>query len=136
VVRLRIELFVDDLDATIAFYTDVLDFRVERRTEGYACLRRGQVVLGFGPISNLTFRDDRGPGPLWQGAARINGAGVEIVLELDGADDVTTLYEHCRSRVPAIEQLRLQPWGLYDFRLRDPDGYYLRVTHGDAAAAP
>jgi lactoylglutathione lyase len=31
--------------------------------------------------------------------------------------------------------LREQPWGLHDFRVVDPDGYYLRVTHGDAAAA-
>jgi heme-degrading monooxygenase HmoA len=29
-----------------------------------------------------------------------------------------------------------QPWGLRDFRLRDPDGYYLRVTHDDEPTAP
>ncbi|MEU4623590.1 VOC family protein [Actinoplanes sp. NPDC023801] len=133
-MRLRIELFVDDLDATIGFYTEMLGFQVERRTDGYAALRHGRVVLGFGAASDLTARDESGPGPAWQGA-RVNGAGVEIVLELDDLDDVTTLYEHCRPRMPAIERLRLQPWGLHDFRLRDPDGYYLRVTHGDAAAA-
>jgi hypothetical protein len=33
-----------------------------------------------------------------------------------------------------VDALREQPWGLHDFRLADPDGYYLRVTHGDAAA--
>ena len=32
------------------------------------------------------------------------------------------------------EELRLQPWGLHDFRLADPDGYYLRITHGDSPA--
>jgi hypothetical protein len=32
------------------------------------------------------------------------------------------------------EPLQLRPWGLYDFRLTDPDGYYLRITHGNAAA--
>jgi lactoylglutathione lyase len=135
-VRLRIELFVEDLDISTAFYTEMLGFRVERLTDGYASLRRGHVVIGFGLLSNLTVRDDDGPGPLRRGTAPANGAGVEIVLELDGVDDVTELYEDCRSRTSAVEPLRLQPWGLYDFRLHDPDGYYLRVTHGDAAAAP
>ncbi|GIE30413.1 hypothetical protein Ait01nite_034580 [Actinoplanes italicus] len=87
-------------------------------------------------LSNLTVRDANGPGPLRQGTAPANGAGVEIVLKLDGVDDVTALYEHFRSRTSAVEPLRPQPWGLYDFRLRDPDGYYRRVTHGDAAGAP
>jgi hypothetical protein len=32
------------------------------------------------------------------------------------------------------ESLELRSWGLHDFRLVDPDGYYLRITHGDAAA--
>jgi hypothetical protein len=31
------------------------------------------------------------------------------------------------------EALRGRPWGLRDFRPFDPDGYYLRVTHGEAS---
>jgi hypothetical protein len=27
-----------------------------------------------------------------------------------------------------VEPIRTQPWGLRDFRIVDPDGYYLRVT--------
>lgn len=27
-----------------------------------------------------------------------------------------------------MSALTLQPWGLSDFRLSDPDGYYLQVT--------
>jgi ketosteroid isomerase-like protein len=51
---------------------------------------------------------------------------VEIVLELDDLDEVSALYEHGRSRVSSIEPLRPQSWGLHDFRLFDPDGYYVR----------
>jgi ketosteroid isomerase-like protein/uncharacterized glyoxalase superfamily protein PhnB len=119
-MRLRMELFVDDLDVTVAFYSELLGFRVDRRTDGYASLSRGDVVLGFGPAAKLSDQDRNGPG---------RGTGVEIVLELDDLDDVTALYEHCRSRVAGIEPLRPQPWGLHDFRLFDPDGYYVRVTH-------
>jgi lactoylglutathione lyase len=58
-----------------------------------------------------------------------------MVLELDAVDDVLTLYEHCRSRMSTVEPLRLRPWVLHDFRLLDPDGYYLRVTHRDVATS-
>jgi catechol 2,3-dioxygenase-like lactoylglutathione lyase family enzyme len=132
-VRLRIELFVDDLDVSVAFYGDVLGFRVERRDEGYVSLRRGTVVLGLGPVAKLPERDD-GPGFTRQRLAAGKGAGVEIVLELDDVEQVRALHGRCRAFV--VEPLRRRPWGLHDFRIVDPDGYYLRVTHGDAAAAP
>jgi hypothetical protein len=57
---------------------------------------------------------------------------VEIVLELDDPHQVTALHEHCRAQAVVVEPLRLRPWGLHDFRVADPDGYYLRITHGDA----
>ena len=54
------------------------------------------------------------------------GLGVEIVLEVDDVDG-------WRDRVaapghPILEPLQDRPWGLRDFRISDPDGYYLRVT--------
>ncbi|MGX6604752.1 VOC family protein [Micromonosporaceae bacterium Da 78-11] len=128
-MRLRMELFVDDLDVSIAFYTGLLGFRVTRRDDGYASLSRGRVVLGLGPVAGLP-EDGDGPGFTRQRLADGKGAGVEIVLELDDEDQVTALHEHCRTRTPQVEPLRHRPWGLLDFRLPDPDGYYLRVTHG------
>ena len=59
---------------------------------------------------------------------------MEIVLELDGLDELRALYEHCRERTEISAALASQPWGLHDFRLADPDGYYLRITHGNAVA--
>jgi catechol 2,3-dioxygenase-like lactoylglutathione lyase family enzyme len=132
-MRLRMELFVDDLDASVAFYVDVLGFRVERRDPGYVSIRRGSVVLGLGPVAKLP-EHGAGAGFTRQRLAADKGAGVEIVLELDGADEVTALYEHSRARAEIAEGLERRPWGLLDFRLTDPDGYYLRVTHGNAAA--
>ncbi len=59
---------------------------------------------------------------------------MEIVLELDDLQTLQALYGHCRERAAISEPLQLRPWGLYDFRLADPDGYYLRITYGNAAA--
>jgi lactoylglutathione lyase len=132
-MRLRMELFVADLDVSVAFYRDVLGFEVERRSEDYASLRRGCVVLGFGPVAKLPERGD-GPGFTRQRLSADKGAGVEIVLELDSLDELRAFHEHCRERAVIGESLVSRPWGLHDFRLADPDGYYLRITHGDAVA--
>ena len=51
---LRLELFVEDMEATISFYTQVLFFALVRHEAGsYASLRSGSVILGIGPIAKL-----------------------------------------------------------------------------------
>ncbi len=122
----RIELFVADLDASIRFYEDVLGFQLERRQTDYASLRRGDAVLGLGPIAKLPAAAT-GPGFSQERLAVDRGAGVEIVLEVAELDDA-----FARARAaghPVASPPQLQPWGLRDFRLADPDGYYLRVTN-------
>jgi lactoylglutathione lyase len=54
------------------------------------------------------------------------GRGVEIVLEVD---DIEAMYRHVLSeKWPRSAELTRQPWGLTDFRVSDPDGYYWRIT--------
>jgi lactoylglutathione lyase len=77
-MRLRMELFVDDMDISVAFYRDLLGFRTERRTEGYASVRRGHVVLGLGPAAKLPEAGD-GPGFTRERLSRDKGVGVEIL---------------------------------------------------------
>jgi lactoylglutathione lyase len=134
-MRLRMELFVNDLDVSVAFYRDVLGFRVQRRTDDYVSMVHGLVVLGLGPIAKLPGTGD-GPGFTRQRLARDKGAGVEIVLEADGPDELQALHDHCLRHAAVAEPLQLRPWGLRDFRLTDPDGYYLRITHDDATVPP
>jgi lactoylglutathione lyase len=124
-MRLRLELFVADMDASIAFYTRALGYRVVRREADYASLRRGAAVLGLGPVAKLPAGGD-GPGFTRERLAGDRGAGVEIVLEVP---DLDAVYETALAAGAEIaEPPRRQPWGLRDFRLADPDGYYVRVT--------
>ncbi len=124
-MRLRIELFVDDIDASIRFYERALGFRVTRREADYASLDAGDAVLGLGSIAKLP-ADGEGPGFTRTRLAGVRGAGVEIVLEVRDPDAVLAVEN---AGYGVVEPMRDRPWGLRDFRVADPDGYYLRITH-------
>jgi catechol 2,3-dioxygenase-like lactoylglutathione lyase family enzyme len=116
---LRCELFPDDLDVAVAFYTGVLGFAVVRDERSapapYVALRRGDVHLGLAARPAPADVSPRRP-----------PTGVELVLEVD---DLAA--DHARVRAtgwPLAEDLTDRPWGLRDFRLLDPHGYYWRVT--------
>jgi lactoylglutathione lyase len=122
---LRCEIFPADLDAAVAFYVDVLAFalvRDERRGPApYVALERGEVRLGAAARPEVSERDGRRP-PL----------GVELVLEVEDLDA-----EYSRVSAagwPVAEEPRLRPWGLRDFRVLDPSGYYWRITTHPTAA--
>ncbi len=124
-MRFRLELFVGDLDASIDFYERALGFRAVRREPGYASLRRGEAELGLARTADLPARG-AGPGFTRERLAAGRGAGVEIVLEVEDLADAVRAVE--RAGFALAEPVRERPWGLRDFRLADPDGYYLRVT--------
>ena len=53
------------------------------------------------------------------------GYGVEIVILVE---NVEKYYSQVKDFANVVEELVLQPWGLKDFRVEDPFGYYLRIT--------
>ena len=121
---LRLELFTSDMKKSVDFYTGILGFTMEGEQINYSYqpVKRGNVIFGIGPLSKLT--DDHHFNPNLNNIQK--GYGVEIVLEVD---DIRSVYEQVKaSGYPIHDSLKIQPWGLTDFRLVDPDGYYLRVT--------
>lgn len=125
---LRIEIFTDDLDSVVDFYTGVLRFRLQRDERGgrwpYVALERGWIRIG------AAHRDD--PVDL---ALRRPPTGTEIVLEVS---DIRAERDRVAAKWPLEEDLVDRPWGLLDFRVLDPAGYYLRITgfDHDVTAAP
>jgi len=116
-VSLRIELFPAELDRSIAFYLDALGFTLEKddRPAGipYVAVRRDEVRIGL--LGSPGTTGDRRP-PF----------GVEIVLEVD--DVVSERNRVVAAGVPLVDDLQRRSWGLTDFRILDPDGYFLRLT--------
>ena len=119
---LRLELFVESLRTSLDFYVRVLGFQaLGERPGGYTPLTNGAVQLALNRRSDL---DDGHPLRLAPGDRP--GRGVEIVLEVD---DVERTYRHVMAeRWPPAAEVTRRPWGLTDFRVTDPDGYYWRIT--------
>ena len=121
-MSLRFELFSKDPAKLVDFYTKILDFKIMRSNERYYSLKRNSVIIGVGFAEKL--RDGHYFRP--EALTDRKGLGVEIVLEVD---DIKHEYEKVkRSGYAIAEELIKREWGLTDFRIVDPDGYYLRIT--------
>ena len=101
-MTLRCEIFPDDLGAVVDFYSRVLRFEITKDQRdlpaAYVALRRGNVLIGALRGEATGAR-----------AARLPPRGVAAGW-------------------PIADDLRDRPWGLTDFRIIDPAGYYLRIT--------
>ncbi len=126
-VGLRFELFVEDVERSVTFYAAVLGLQPAGGydPQGYVAVSAGRVHIGLQRRTALSaehhFRPAHFTGP--------RGVGVEIVVEVD---DVYAAFTRARdaavNRGGQVEPLAARPWGQTDFRLIDPDGYYVRVT--------
>ena len=122
--RPPIELHVPDFGPVKDFYGR-LGFGVEREEagdDGYLVMRRGTSALAFWPGSAAVVRHSffgRFP------AATRRGVGVEVIIEVE---DVEALHEDARQFARIVSPLERRPWGVRDFRIEDPFGYYLRIT--------
>ncbi|ARO23519.1 glyoxalase/bleomycin resistance protein/dioxygenase family protein [Rhizobium sp. TAL182] len=96
----------------------VLKSRARRRE--YTMLRNGDAVIAINSQSVLS--SDH---PLRGEIGNRVGLGVEIVLKVADVEDA---YRKAEESGWPLSALATQPWGLRDFRLVDPDGYYVRVT--------
>jgi uncharacterized glyoxalase superfamily protein PhnB len=121
-MTLRIELFVHDIVTSVDFYQRVLGFQPgEQQADGYTPLRNGAVYLALNRLAALP--PDH---PVQVADHERVGRGVEFVLEVA---DLQAAYAHAVAQQwPLSAPWQRQPWGLHDFRLADPDGYYWRVT--------
>ncbi|WP_079710091.1 VOC family protein [Paraliobacillus ryukyuensis] len=122
-MKLRLELFVESIEKSVEFYRNVLEFNAPKDTKAnYIPVIKGDVVLGLGEMKNLP---DFHPLKVSRNGQQV-GLGVEIVLKVE---DVYDVYNKVVGKgYPIQTDLAERPWGMIDFRIIDPDGYYLRIT--------
>ncbi|WP_184473308.1 VOC family protein [Rhizobium esperanzae] len=120
-MQLSLELFVETPEKSLDFYQRVLGFEVHGSASAeYTMLKSGDAVIAINSRSVLSTDH-----PLWIETGDRVGLGVEIVLKVA---DVEGAYRTAKESGWPVSDLALQPWGLRDFRLIDPDSYYVRVT--------
>ena len=115
---MRIEVFPSNMRRFFNFYVGILQFRIEKQEGTYAFIRRDDIFIGAIEVPNndsFTEKDYRRP-----------TKGIEIVFEVD---DLAAERDRIKAKGWKVEDdIKMQPWGLEDFRLVDPDGYYVRIT--------
>lgn len=111
---LFLELTASDFAGNIAFFQDVAGFKLVRKEENFAILQteHGELLL------NGSNRVREKP------ANRI--AGLEIGLVVADLDLTHAAAVKFGWRITS--GIAKQPWGVRDFRVLSPDGYYLRFT--------
>lgn len=123
---IQIELHVPDFELVKEFYGK-LGFEVvwERKPEemkGYLVIKKNNNILCFWSGNEYVYEQPyfkRFP------TKTKRGYGVEIVIMVE---DVENYYRKVKSFANIVEELQKQPWGLKDFRIEDPFGFYLRFT--------
>lgn len=106
-LSMRPNLPVEDLDRSIGFYRDVLGFELAARMDeaGFALMKAGGAELA------LVVRAAPQPG-----GAYLYVTGIESLLA------------RCRAAgATIVAPLTVQPWGLRDAVVEDPDGHRIAV---------
>jgi catechol 2,3-dioxygenase-like lactoylglutathione lyase family enzyme len=123
-LRTRVEFFVTDLDRSLDFYRS-LGFELVRRWEGWALIDRAGSRLAL--QADAYARDhDHYFTPHLDVFPR--GVGVETCVDVDDVADLTALHGVAQRLGCVVRELRERGWGATDFRIADPDGYFLRFT--------
>lgn len=121
-----LELHIPDFEKAKDFYGK-LGFEVvwERKPEekkGYLVIKRGDSILCFWPGNEFVKEQDY----FSQFSPDTKrGFGVEIVIMVENIDE---FYDNAKQFAKVVEKLEVKPWGLKDFRIEDPFGFYIRFT--------
>ncbi len=115
-----LELHVPNLDIVRKFYSKI-GFEIVYDKENYLVVAKDTALLCFWGENGMAAKH-----PYfgkWEKTKR--GVGIEIAIPVK---DVEKYYEQIKSHVKVVEELKIKPWKIKDFRIEDPNGYYVRFT--------
>lgn len=117
-----IELFVSDVKRSIHYYEALgLSVRIDRGE--WVQLVRDDSLL----ILHEDTRVAAGPHYFTEHIARRpRGVGVEVVFEVQDVDSAYLQAQAAGAQI--VKPLQDRPWNARDFRVADPDGYFVRFT--------
>ena len=117
---LSTSLTVKDLEASLAWYRDVVGFTVNQQHERDGVVRA--VSFSAGAVQLLINQDDGA-----KGMDRVKGEGFSLMFTT--SQDVDAIARGITERGGTLDSEPADmPWGARIFRLRDPDGFRLVIT--------
>jgi uncharacterized glyoxalase superfamily protein PhnB len=132
--HLQVELHVPDFDTVLEFYGRLgfkkVWHRNEKNNADYLVMERDSTILNFWPGNEKVYEQSYFK-QFPKDTKR--GYGVELVITVD---DVKVFHDKIKSFVNIVNPLVKRPWGLWDFRIEDPFGYYLRITEKHDITSP
>ena len=117
---LSTSLTVKDLEASLAWYRDVVGFTVDQQHEREGVVRA--VSFSAGAVQLLINQDDGA-----KGMDRVKGEGFSLMFTT--SQDIDAIARGITERGGTLDSEPADmPWGARVFRLRDPDGFRLVIT--------
>ena len=117
---MEISLTVKDVEASLAWYRDILGFVIDRRYERDGKLMA--VSMKAGTVRILLGQDDGARG--WD---RIKGEGFSLMLTTGQIIDEVAQSIKARGGSLLTEPANM-PWGSRVFRIEDPDGFKFVIS--------
>lgn len=117
---MEISLTVKDVEASLAWYRDILGFVVDRPYERDGKLMA--VAMKAGTVRILLGQDDGA-----RGIDRIKGEGFSLMLTTSQIVDEVAQRIKDRGGSLMTEPANM-PWGSRIFRVQDPDGFKLVIS--------
>ncbi len=108
---------VADISATITWYEEQLGFIgdpfPDHEPYVFAILRRNDIEIFLQRVEGYRKPDvySQRPGGVW-----------DVYIRTEGVQD---LYESVREEATIVQPLRRQPYGAWEFEVKDPNGYVL-----------
>lgn len=114
---------VNDLQASLAFYRDIVGFTVADEWEHEGKLMGVSLVAGS---ARLLLGQDDGA----KGQDRVKGVGCRLYLNT--AQDIDQIAETIKAHGGTLESEPADmPWGSRAFSMVDPDGFQITVSSAD-----
>lgn len=124
--RLQLELHVPSFDKVLDFYGKLGFHKVMHRNAEnnpqYLVMEKGGTIINFWSGNDSVYKHS-----YFKNFPKDSkrGYGVEIIVTVD---NIESSFETAKKFAKVLQPLVLKPWGLKDFRIEDPFGYYLRIT--------
>jgi uncharacterized glyoxalase superfamily protein PhnB len=112
--RVRCVLAVQDLAASVAYYTSVLGLSTDSTAPGWAFLSRGNFRLMLGECTDAMPAHETGDHSYF------------VYVTVEGIDELYS--EAVKKGASLIQKVADKPWGMREFGVRTPDGH--RIMFG------